>query len=170
MTLDNLAYRKTGTGPDLVFVHGWPLHGETWRAIVPRLADRFTCHVFDLPGTGRSTWTDATPITLRDHARTVAAAIAELGLARVGFVAHDSGGAIARLVAAELGDRCFGLVLCNTEIPGYTPSGLVAFALLAKTPVLWRLLPATLRARRLRRANLGLGRCLARPRGIDGEV
>lgn len=169
MTLDNLAYRKAGSGPDLVFIHGWPLHGETFRAIVPRLADRFTCHVIDLPGTGRSRWTDATPISFDDHARVVAAAIRELGLERVGLVAHDSGGAIARLVAAELGDRCFGLVLGNTEIPGYHPPGLVAFVALAKLPVAWRLLPATLRSRRLRRTSLGFGSCFSDRRVIDGE-
>lgn len=169
MTLDNLAYRKTGSGPDLVFLHGWPLHGETFRAIVPRLADRFTCHVIDLPGTGRSTWTDATPISLAAHARTVGDAIAELGLARVGLVAHDSGGAIARLVAAELGERCFGLVLGNTEIPAYRPPGLVTFAALSRAPVAWRLLPAVLRSRRLRRTILGFGSCFADRRVIDGE-
>src|SRR5687767_7789461 len=120
-----LAYRKTGTGPDLVFVHGWPLHGETWRDIVPALADRYTCHVFDLPGTGQSEWSKDTRINLRAHTDAVLRAIEILGLQRVGFVGHDSGGAIARLAAAELGPRCTGLVLGNTEIPGHRPAGLV---------------------------------------------
>ena len=110
-SLASLAYRKTGSGPDLVFVHGWPLHGETWRDIVPRLADRFTCHVLDLPGTGRSEWNADTEITLRAHADAVLGAIEALGLSRVAFVSHDSGGAIARMAAAALGPRCFGVVL-----------------------------------------------------------
>src|SRR5690348_10648393 len=92
-----LFHTKTGSGPDLLFLHGWPLHGETWRAIVPRLASRYTCHVLDLPGAGKTEWTDATRISLRDHADTVLRAIDALKLERVAFVAHDSGAAIARV-------------------------------------------------------------------------
>lgn len=165
----SLAYRKTGTGPDVVLIHGWPLHGETFRAIVPRLASRFTCHVLDLPGTGRSVWTESTPITLRAHAAAVVRAIETLALSRVAFVAHDSGGAVARLAAAELGARCFGLVLGNTEIPGYRPPVLVALVKLAKLPGGWKLLPLILRSRWLRRSGLGFGGCFHDRRLMDGE-
>jgi pimeloyl-ACP methyl ester carboxylesterase len=164
-----LAYRKTGTGPDLVFVHGWPLHGETWRAIVPRLADRYTCHVFDLPGTGRSEWAKDTRINLRAHAVAVLTAIETLGLDRVGFVGHDSGGAIARVAAAELGTRCFGLALGNTEIPGHAPPGLVWFVRIGKMPGGLSLLPMILRSKRLRRSNIGLGGAFHDLAFIDGE-
>ena len=30
-----VAYYRFGSGPDLVFVHGWPLHAATFRKIVP---------------------------------------------------------------------------------------------------------------------------------------
>src|SRR5688572_15665722 len=63
-----LAYRRFGRGPDLVFVHGWPLHAGTFRALVPLLADRFTCHLVDLPGAGQSVCTPRTPIDLAAHA------------------------------------------------------------------------------------------------------
>jgi haloalkane dehalogenase len=165
----SVAYRKTGSGPDVVLVHGWPLHGETWRAIVPRLASRFTCHVLDLPGTGRSEWSCARPITLPAHADAVLRAIEALGLSRIAFVAHDSGGAIARLAAAELGERCFGLVLGNTEIPGYHPPALAAFARLARIPGGLKLLPLVLRSRWLRRSGLGFGGCFHDRRLIEGE-
>ena len=165
----SLAYRRSGTGPDVVFIHGWPLHGETWRAIVPRLASRFTCHVIDLPGTGTSVWSESTPITLRAHAAAVVRAVEALGLSTVGFVAHDSGAAIARLAAAELGARCFGLVLGNTEIPGYRPPALVAFVKLARIPGGWKLLPWLLRSRSLRRSGLGFGGCFHDRRLIGGE-
>lgn len=164
-----VAYRRFGAGPDVVLVHGWPLHGETWRAIVPRLAPHFTCHVLDLPGTGRSEWTDATPITLPAHAAAVLRAIDALGLPCVAFVAHDSGGAIARLAAAELGPRCTGLVLGNTEIPAYRPPMLAALVRLAKLPGGWRLLPLILRSRRLRRSALGFGGCFRDLGLLDGE-
>jgi pimeloyl-ACP methyl ester carboxylesterase len=44
-----IAHRTLGCGPDVLFIHGWPLNGATWRNVVPRLADDFTCHVIDLP-------------------------------------------------------------------------------------------------------------------------
>src|SRR5262245_53887289 len=49
-----LAYRRFGQGPDVVLVHGWPLHSATFRRLVPLLADAFTCHLFDLPGAGQT--------------------------------------------------------------------------------------------------------------------
>src|SRR5262245_19631976 len=116
-----LFHQQTGSGPDLVFVHGWPLHGETFRAIVPRLPSRFTCHVIDLPGAGKTEWTDDTRIDVRGHTDTLLRAIDALKLERFAFVAHDSGAAIARIAAAELGSRRAWLVLGNTEIPGYHP-------------------------------------------------
>jgi haloalkane dehalogenase len=164
-----VAYRKSGHGPDLMLVHGWPLHGETFRNVVPRLAEKFTCHVIDLPGTGKSEWSESTPITLRSHAAAVTRVIEALGLERVGLVGHDSGGAVARLVAAELGERCFGLVAGNTEIPGYRPPALVAFVRLAKLPGGWKLLPLILRSRWLRRSGIGFGGCFHDRRFIEGE-
>src|SRR5215470_18506564 len=49
-----IAQWKFGHGPDVVFVHGWPLHAATFRALAPLLAARFTCHLFDLPGSGQT--------------------------------------------------------------------------------------------------------------------
>src|SRR5262245_49620105 len=49
-----VAYYRFGSGPDLVFVHGWPLHAATFRKVVPELATAFTCHLIDLPGAGQT--------------------------------------------------------------------------------------------------------------------
>ncbi|MCW5807183.1 MAG: alpha/beta hydrolase [Deltaproteobacteria bacterium] len=164
-----LAHRVTGTGPDVLFLHGWPLHGATWRAIVPELAPAYTCHVVDLPGTGASAWTPGTPVTLRTHARAVLDLVAELRLDRVAFVGHDSGGAIARLAAAELGARCTGLVLGNTEIPGYWPPMLSLLVRLAKLRATRGVLPALMRSRRLRRSAFGFAGCFDDLSLIEGE-
>jgi haloalkane dehalogenase len=55
-----LVYRRFGSGPPLLLVHGFPLSGFTWRKVLPALAERYTCYVPDLPGMGESGWTDAT--------------------------------------------------------------------------------------------------------------
>lgn len=115
----SLPYWVFGKGPDLVLVHGWPADARTWRRIVPRLADRFTCHLIDLPGAGESTWTEAAPGKVDGLTAALAAAVPLMDLAdRFGFVAFDSGGGFARRVAADLPERIAGLALGNTETPG----------------------------------------------------
>lgn len=164
-----IAHHQRGSGPDVLFIHGWPLHGATWRHVVPRLEDRFTCHVIDLPGTGASQWTSATPLTIGAHAAGVERAIELLGLDHVALVAHDSGAAIARLVAASLGRRCTGLVLGNTEIPGYHPPMLELLLLATKLSGGGKALPLILKTPWLRRSPIGLGGCFSDPTFADGE-
>lgn len=163
-----LAYRKFGHGPDVVFVHGWPLHSATFRDLVPLLADRYTCHLLDLPGTGQSVWDRATPIDLVAHASTIRRATERLGLGRHVLVAHDSGGLIARTVAAD-DPRVAGLVLGNTEIPGHTPWLVTLFVLATRLPGGKDLLRNLLRSRTLRRSPLGFGGCFSDLRRIEGE-
>ena len=43
-----------GSGPPLVLLHGWAMHGGVFAPLVARLRDRHTLHLVDLPGHGRS--------------------------------------------------------------------------------------------------------------------
>lgn len=43
-----------GRGPNLTLLHGWGLNGAVWRGIRDQLAERYTLHIIDLPGHGRS--------------------------------------------------------------------------------------------------------------------
>ena len=113
-----LPYWVIGQGPDLVLVHGWPVDGRTWRRIVPVLAEHFTCHVIDLPGAGRSTWSADTPRGCDGLTTCLAQALEKMDVdERFGFVAFDSGGGFARKIAAQMPDRIVGLALGNTETP-----------------------------------------------------
>lgn len=163
-----LAYRRFGAGPDVLFVHGWPLHSATFRHVVARLSPFMTCHLIDLPGTGQTDWNDDAPIGLAAHAETLRAAVDELGIERYAMVAHDSGGAIARMLAGD-DERVVGLVLGNTEIPGHTPA-LVAFYAMALRlpggPAMFRMLMG--RAA-VRRSFLGFKGCFADPSYVEGE-
>ncbi len=110
------AYRKVGSGPDVLFVHGWPAHGATFRRLLPYLVDHVTCHLIDMPGTGSSRWADPGALSLDNHVETVRRAVDELELTDVAVVGHDSGGMIARhALAGDPRVRSFGLV--NTEQP-----------------------------------------------------
>jgi pimeloyl-ACP methyl ester carboxylesterase len=111
-----VAYRRVGEGPDVLFVHGWPASGATFRALLPELADHVTCHLIDLPGAGSSRF-DVEGVTVDGHIRSVRGVLDQLGLDDVAVVGHDSGGLIAR--HALVGDprvRSYGLL--DTELPG----------------------------------------------------
>jgi len=49
-----LWHERQGSGPDLVLVHGWGLHGGIWGELPARLAKHFRVTTLDLPGHGRS--------------------------------------------------------------------------------------------------------------------
>jgi len=51
-----------GSGPDLVLLHGWALHGGMWGPWLDDLDRHARLHVLDLPGHGHSDW----PAEVRD--------------------------------------------------------------------------------------------------------
>lgn len=157
-----------GQGPALLCVHGWPLHAATFRRIVPLLAGRYTVHLIDLPGTGRSSWSASSRIDLASHAASVRSVIDALGLDRYALLAHDSGAAIARLAAAD-DRRMWAMVMGNTEIPGHHPWQIGVFMMLARIPGAWQAFLASMRSRTLRRSPLGFGGCFADPAHVDGD-
>ncbi|MDB4976750.1 MAG: alpha/beta hydrolase fold, partial [Myxococcaceae bacterium] len=163
-----LAYWKFGSGPDLVFVHGWPLHAATYRAIVPALAESFTCHLFDLPGAGKSVSAKDAPIDFQSHARALRSALDALALARYSLLGHDSGGLVARLVAAN-DRRVEKLVLSGTEITRHHSLLVRLFVMLSRAPFGAALLRVALSFRWLRRSTLGFGACFAQLEHLDGD-
>ena len=129
-----LAHWSFGEGPDLVMIHGWPLHGATFRRIIPRLSEGHRCHVFDLPGTGHTEWSDQGPVGLHEHARTISTALERLGIERCALLTHDSGGTIARLLMVLRPELADALVMGNTEIPGHALPGLKIARVAAGVP------------------------------------
>ena len=111
-----VAYRRVGAGPDVLFVHGWPVSSATFRTLLPHLVDHVTCHLVDLPSAGSSRFDADTPMSISQHIETVRRVVDLLELDQVAVVGHDSGGMIAR--HAMVGDprlRAMGLI--NTEPP-----------------------------------------------------
>lgn len=49
-----LAIHKTGNGYPLVLFHGWAFDSRVWAPLLPRLSERFTLYLVDLPGFGQS--------------------------------------------------------------------------------------------------------------------
>jgi pimeloyl-ACP methyl ester carboxylesterase len=159
---------SVGRGPDLLLLHGWPLYSATFRHIVPVLAERYTCHLIDLPGVGDSEWGPESKISLHDHARCARTIIDRLAITNYAIVAQDSGAVVARLLAA-FDTRVRGLVLGNTEIPGHHPWQLKVYKLLAGLPFGAHLFGAALRLRALRQSNLAYGGCFSDLAYLEGE-
>ncbi len=109
------------SAPFVLFVHGWPLHGGTYKPVVDAMLERghsgFRSAYFDLPAAGLSSG-DASTLGIQPLSRAVAKVATELSRgAPIILVGHDSGGSIARYAADQLGDQVAGMVLGNTEIP-----------------------------------------------------
>lgn len=112
-----VAHRVFGKGPDVLFVHGFPVSGATFRRVIPGLAEHVRCHVLDLPGAGSSEFTRNPSVGVAGHIDAVRVAMDTLGLDDVAVVGHDSGGLIARhALAGDPRVRAFGLI--DTELPG----------------------------------------------------
>ena len=164
-----MVYRKFGSGPAVVMVHGWPLSGVTWRGLVQRLQRDFTCYVPDLPGAGDSPWDPTTREAFHDFGVLVHRFVDALELDEFALVGHDSGGTMARIAAARARGRVTALALTNTEVPGHDPKLVRAFQILLSMPGSGWLFRTLLRSRAYRRSNLGFRGCFADLGVLEGE-
>lgn len=111
-----VACRSVGQGPAVLFVHGWPACGATFRGMLPHLTPHLTCHVIDLVGSGQSRFDRSTHISIAQHIKSIRLVIDALDVQELAVVGHDSGGMMARhAVAGDPRLRAMGLI--NTEQP-----------------------------------------------------
>lgn len=162
------AYRRVGTGTDVLFVHGWPVSGATFRTLLPHLVDHVTCHVIDLPGAGSSRFTADTTLTIAQHITNVRRSLDILELDDVALVGHDSGGMIARYAAVG-NPRVRALGLINTEQPQGLSRRFKMLLSVRRLPGLDAGLGWVAGNPRIRRMPLVLGDAFADPSLLDGE-
>jgi len=126
-TFGPMSYIDSGIGPALVFIHGWPMQKETFLPITRILQKDFRCICFDLIDIGESRPSTApTPISFHQQVAALKEAISSLGLEQYTLVGQNSGGFIARLLAAN-NASVKKLILFNTEIPGLIHHGYPCF-------------------------------------------
>ena len=163
-----VAYRTVGNGPDVLFVHGWPVSSATFRQLLPHLADHVTCHLIDLPGAGSSRFTNDTPLTIENHIHSARRVLDLLDLTDVAVVGHDSGGMIAR--HAMVGDpRLRALGLIDTEQSNGLSWKFKSFIAGRKVPGFGAALGWLAGRPRLRRNRLVLGDAFVDRSLLDGE-
>ncbi|MEM7274863.1 MAG: alpha/beta hydrolase [Actinomycetota bacterium] len=161
------AYRTVGTGPDVLFVHGWPVSGATFRMLLPHLVDHVTCHLFDFPSAGSSRFDESTTLSIAQHITTVRRVVDALGLESVAVVGHDSGGMIARHAMVD-DDRLRAMGLINTE-PAKPSWRFTSFIAASKLPGFGAGLGWATGQPRVRRIPFVLGDAFADPALLDGE-
>ncbi|TDT14493.1 pimeloyl-ACP methyl ester carboxylesterase [Ilumatobacter fluminis] len=163
-----VAVRTVGTGPDVLFVHGWPVTGATFRKLLPHLTPHVTCHLIDLVGTGSSDYDERTPVGIEGHVEAVRRVVDELGLTDVAVVGHDSGGMIARHALAG-DERVRSMVMIDTELPDGLSWRFTAFIRGTRLPGFGKVLGWVVGRRRLRRFPLVLGGAFVDNDLLDGE-
>jgi pimeloyl-ACP methyl ester carboxylesterase len=116
----SLAYDRTGGGPPVVLLHGWPGNRSDFRLVVPLLTDVADVVVPDLRGFGESDTHDVSPdegYTAPAQARSVVGLLDELGLESVVLAGYDIGSRIAQTIVGLAPERVRSLVVCP-PLPG----------------------------------------------------
>lgn len=110
----SLAYDRTGDGPPVVLLHGWPGGRSDYRLVEPLLADVADVLVPDLRGFGDSDKHLVPPeegYSGEAQARSVTALLEELDLTQVVLAGYDIGSRIAQVVARASPERVRALVV-----------------------------------------------------------
>lgn len=108
-------YRVVGSGPPLIFVHGWTLNLNYWDAQVAHFSDHFCTYSYDWRGMGKSSG-DTPEFTMEQLGEDLAGFIASFDLDRPIICGHSEGGAIAAQYAAMHPDGLSALILADTDL------------------------------------------------------
>jgi len=109
-------YVHGGSGPALVLLHGFPEDWSEYRAIMPRLAQRYTLIVPDLRGIGGSTGSSGFDAV--SMAEDVHQLLAALQLSHVYLVGHDIGGQVAYAYVRRYPETLRGAMILDSPLAG----------------------------------------------------
>jgi pimeloyl-ACP methyl ester carboxylesterase len=135
-----IAWARTGSGPPVVFCHGTPFSSRVWAPYAEALADRFTVHLWDLPGYGRSSMDPEHRVAADLHAQAFRALLDHWGLDRPQVVAHDLGGLVS--LRAHLVEGAAYASLFLVDVVAIGPTGSPFFRFVQDNPALLHQLPA----------------------------
>ena len=128
----------TGTGPDILLIHGLPGIIEDWNPIFEAAAGRYRVTAYDRPGHGYSA--ESSEYTLAHNADVALGLIEQLRLKDVIVVGHSFGGGIVLAMAARNPPQVKAFIsLGGVTAPG--PEGFTVFDLV-RLPLVGRGLAA----------------------------
>lgn len=115
---------ERGSGPAVVFLHGFPTSCYDWRGIIEALSGRYKCIAFDFPGYGLSDKPVAYSYSLFQQTDVAMDVVQSLGVGDAHLVGHDVGQTIhAELLAREQEGALPFRVLSSTILNGSTLQG-----------------------------------------------
>jgi pimeloyl-ACP methyl ester carboxylesterase len=107
-----IVYRERGEGPPIVFAHEFPANGDTWRKVVPLLADDYRCIVADWPyGPHEVPLERSADLSLRGLTRLMAGFMRALDLEDVTLVGSGGGGTLCQIITGSNPDLVTRLVI-----------------------------------------------------------
>ena len=115
-----LTYDRTGSGPAVLLLHGWPGDRTDYREVVPLVSAVADVIVPDLRGFGESDKHRADPAAQYNagaQARSVIGLIEDLGLGLAVLAGYDIGSRIAQAIARDRPDLVRALVIAP-PLPG----------------------------------------------------
>ena len=127
-----LFYETTGSGPDVVLLHPFPLNHHFWDAIVPQLSTRYRVVLPDLRAHGDSDAGDG-PVSMTKLADDLDRLCRELDITRAIFVGVSIGGYALFEFMRRNRERVAALVLANTRAGAETPEGRAVRLQIAET-------------------------------------
>lgn len=102
--------------PALLLIHGLGDEGDSWRRVIPALAEQFYVLAPDLPGFGRSPLPDGS-CTVTVNARALAGLLQALKVPRATLVGHSAGAMAAQRLALAAPHLVERLILLAGALP-----------------------------------------------------
>lgn len=116
--IDGMVVHTSGSGPALVFVHGFTTTSEFWREQLDKFANDFRVIRINLPGHGASPSPQDRPYTIEAFTKDVLAVFDRLVISKAVLVGLSMGGTIAQQFALAHPDRLEALVLVGATAHG----------------------------------------------------
>lgn len=104
-----------GSGPPLLFLHGYGLNAHTWDAVALGLHRSNRCLALDQRGHGATDWGRRNDYTILARTVDAVAVLDEIGVGDVVVVGHSMGALVGLSVAARLGRRVNALVVVDAS-------------------------------------------------------
>jgi esterase len=106
-----LHFRKVGSGPPILLLHGLLGSLDNWQPVAHRLADAFTVFALDLRNHGHSP--HSAEMSLDAFCADVEEFLRDHGLARAHLIGHSYGGRVVMQFALQWPDRVLRLVVAD---------------------------------------------------------
>ena len=108
-----IAYRETGTGQTLFFLHGMNGNSKSWENLFYSLSSSFRVVAWDAPSFGGS---DVFGDNIEEYKNAAKALIEKLKLKKIILIGHSMGGLIASQLAYDNDVSVSGLILSSTHL------------------------------------------------------